>query len=159
MRLYVIGIPLGIGLACVGGLLFLASMRPPRENGLTDEPRHPVLLEMLIQTARMGGKRAVPVSTKDVKNRPVQIAVEPMAKPEFVYFIEDGCPCSYTAEPLFHALYRQFGGRVDFIGVTNADKKGAEDWLREMGAPYPLISDPELKIIHDYEAKTPRTPR
>jgi peroxiredoxin len=90
---------------------------------------------------------------KDATGADVIVGDHQAKKPQFVYFVLDGCPCSFDAEPLFHDLYKRFKGNVDFVSVTNGDLEKAKLWRTELSVPYPVIPDPKEEIIHAYGAK------
>ena len=92
----------------------------------------------------------------DTTGKPVQIGGQG-SKPQFLYFVKKGCPCSFDAEPVFHRLFAHFGGKVDFIAVTDAEfadaKKWATDkWATNVGVPYPVVSNPKLDVMEAYQA-------
>ncbi|AIE87653.1 peroxiredoxin family protein [Fimbriimonas ginsengisoli] len=155
MRLAYLSIPAGLALACAGAALMLASREPHSASGTFLEPnvRHLVTQAMMEETAAQMRKVAPTMSALDSEGKPVTLGVRNAKRPQFVYFVLDGCPCSYDAEPLFHKLSRKFLGKVDFVSVTNAGQKKAHDWSVQMLVNYPVVPDPEKKIIHAYEAK------
>lgn len=73
-------------------------------------------------------------------------------RPVFLVFIKDGCPCSEDASPLYERLFRAYGERVRFLGVINGDVEVARSWAAANRVSYPILADPELAIIHAYEA-------
>lgn len=118
------------------------------------EVRHKVTPEMTVETNALAKKVAPNYFVKDSEGQDVMIAPPSSEKPQFLYFVLDGCPCSYDAEPLFHDLYRNFKDKVDFVSVTDANKEKARAWSVQMLVPYPVIPDPEKTIIHGYEARS-----
>ena len=78
----------------------------------------------------------------------------PSEHPRFVYFVKEGCPCSYDAEPLFRDLHKQLEGKIDFVAITDADAKGAKKWASEMSVAWPLVSDPKAHAMRVYGAKS-----
>jgi len=144
---------------CLGGLLWVeakARSEMPYSSSkdiFSSEPRHLVTQQMTAETqARQNALEPV-VNTFDVAGKPVSIGSRTAPRPEFVYFVVDGCPCSFDAEPLFHDLYKQFKGSVDFVSVTNGSLEKAKLWSSELSVPYPVVADPKEEIIHAYGAK------
>ncbi len=160
MRLLVVTIPAGCLLACLGGLLLLQarvrSMNPYSDGAgtvISNEPPHLVTDKMTAETEARKNKIVPTIEAQDVLGAKVTIGSHDGAKPQFVYFLVDGCPCCFSAEPLFHDLYKQFQGQIDFVAVTNAEPSAAKTWQSEMTPPYALVSDPKEKIISAYGAK------
>jgi peroxiredoxin len=154
MKIFWIGLSAGLALASAGTLLYTQSLRPHVSSPeiLEGLPKHPVTDEMLLATDAKSQKLAPAFSVRDTKGRTVTIAPPVADKPQFVYFVLDGCPCSFESEPLFQDLYRQFDGQVEFVAVTNADEKKAAQWQTQMSVPYPVVADPQLEIVRAYEA-------
>jgi hypothetical protein len=146
-------VPSVLSLACAGALYGAAlKARQASEYDPFKEFPHPVTAPMTAATGAMALKTATPFAMKDAFGKPVQIGGAGLARPQFVYFINHGCPCSYAAEPLFHALAEQFKGKVDFVGVTNASDDDAKKWVNENSVPYPVAPNPKLDVMHAYGA-------
>lgn len=120
---------------------------------LSNQPRHLVTAQMTVETEARKNKLEPTFQVADVSGKPVTIGSRNASRPQFVYFVLDGCPCSFDAEPLFHDLYEHLNGAVDFVSVTDAGLAKAKDWNSQMGVPYTVVSDPKLDIIHAYGAK------
>jgi peroxiredoxin len=155
MRLFWIALPAGLALASAGGLLMLAAQGPHYGGPqLTKVPvRHDVTKDMVVATDAQSKKVAAAFELKDIEGRSVAIAPANGERPQFLYFVLDGCPCSFDAEPLFHRLYERYKGKVDFISITDGDEKKARDWNGQMLVPYTLISDPSLEVVRAYKAR------
>jgi len=119
---------------------------------ITVLPRHPVTNEMLYSASCQSDKVAPFFKLQDVHGSPVQLGGAG-ARPQFVYFILDGCPCSVNAQPLFNELYQRFNGKVDFVAVTNADPSQAIDYAGATTVLHPIVSDPKLDIMKAYGAR------
>jgi len=155
MRLYWITVPAGLALACTGLLLWrLGSAAHYTVSDVQPSiVRHLVTEQMIAETAAAANKLESTITTTDVDGHKRTLGSHDGAKPQFVYFVLDGCPCSYDAEPLFHDLYKQFDGKIDFVSVTNASLDKAKQWSGDLNVPYPVIPDPQEKIIHAYGAR------
>jgi len=128
----------------------------PNSNSVdivTNQPRHLVTEAMTAETEARLNKLEPAITASDVNGTTVSIAPSNGQRPQFVYFVLDGCPCSFDAEPLFHDLYKQFKGHVDFVSVTNGTLEKAKLWNSELSVPYPVVPDPKEEIIHAYGAK------
>lgn len=151
-----ITLPAGLALASGGGLMLLLANRP-HTSGPTFEVgqvRHLVTPEMSQGAKAQMKKVATGFATKDYEGKPVAIAPPHMDRPQFVYFVLDGCPCSFDAEPIFHRLAKRYEGKIDFVSVTNGDVQKARDWSVQMLVPYPVVPDPNKEIIGAYAAKS-----
>ena len=155
MRLIWVTAPAGLALASIGLLLMRMGNAPHYSSTdiKLDEPRHLITEKMLAETAALSNKLEKSFSVTDVSGKALTIGSSRANKPQYIYFIVDGCPCSYDAEPLFHDLYKQFNGAVDFVSVTNAVPEKAKQWYTELSVPYSVVSDPKQEIIQSYEAK------
>ena len=120
----------------------------------TSKPRHPVTAEMTALTDAKTKKIAPGYQTEDFEGKPVTIAPPDGRRPQFVYFVLDGCPCSFDAEPLFHRLHKRYKGKIDFVSVTDAGREKARDWSVQMLVPYAVVPNPEKNIMRAYEAKS-----
>ncbi len=153
MRPVLLAIPSFLALASAAGLLAVALKAKNSESfDVNEVPKHPVTTDMMVKTGAMKTKIATAFTTKDTNGAPIQIAGNGLKRPQFVYFVNNGCPCSYAAEPLFHSLADQFKGQVDFISVTNASAADAKKWIAEMQVTYPVVPDPKVEIMHAYGA-------
>lgn len=113
-------------------------------------PRHPVTPKMEKSVAVEKGKPAPVFALKDTRGRDVRIGDSD--RPQFVYFIQDGCPCSVEAEPLFQDLERRYHGKIDFVAVTDAKPEVAYRWVTDMAVTYPVVSRPSADVMHAYSA-------
>jgi len=116
--------------------------------------RHPVTAEMENATNSKSLKNAPGYVVPDAEKNLVAIAPPHAARPQLVYFVLDGCPCSADAEPLFHDLAKRYQGKVDFVSVTDADPVKAKRWKDQQRVPYPVVPDPKKEIIRAYDAKS-----
>ncbi len=155
MKLIWITAPAGLALACIGLLLSHLANEPHYSSTeiKAGEPRHLVTERMLAETGALSNKLEPTIQTVDVDSHKVTLGNHKASRPQYVYFVNDGCPCSFDAEPLFHDLSKQFKGKVDFISVTNANLEKARQWSAELNVPYPVVSDPKERIIQSYGAK------
>ncbi|SIO64926.1 Peroxiredoxin [Singulisphaera sp. GP187] len=74
-------------------------------------------------------------------------------RPTVLIFIKDGCPCSEAADPCFRRLFTAYGDRVAFLGIIDGESPEAARWTREHDTPYPVIADPDLKVVNAYHAE------
>lgn len=155
MRALYLSIPAGLALTCAGIALYLKSQEAHVESvDIVDaKVRHFVTPQMIEETSRQTLRPAPPFKAVDSEGKGVDIAQKGMPRPQFVYFVLDGCPCSIDAEPLFHDLQKRYLGKIDFVSVTDANKANAHRWSVQMLVNYPVVPDPDKKIIHAFGAR------
>ncbi len=73
--------------------------------------------------------------------------------PAVLIFIKDGCPCSRTADTFLQRLHTAGRGWVPFYGVIDGGVSVAERWAEETQTVFPILADPDRKIIHTYGAE------
>ncbi|MFI5384634.1 MAG: TlpA family protein disulfide reductase [Fimbriimonadales bacterium] len=154
MRLAAILVTLGVAFAAAGGIMTYVALEPKSGAPANSVPevRHPVSSQMLLEASRMSERASPLFKLEDAHGIPVQLGGSG-AKPQFVYFILEGCPCSLDAQPLFNALYRRYKDKVDFIGVINAGKATALDYAGQTTTLHPIVCDPDLRLIRAFGVK------
>lgn len=70
-----------------------------------------------------------------------------------IYFINHDCPVNADAVAHFNKLASAYAGKVGFIGVINGDKSTFTTWQKKFNAPFPVVLDPDLKIIRAFKAQ------
>ena len=68
-------------------------------------------------------------------------------------FIKEGCPCSLAAQPFFNLLFDAYGKHARFFGVFDGSVSKAKKWAMQNQAAFPLLSDPDLRTVHEYKAE------
>lgn len=114
--------------------------------------RHPVTPEMLKAAGAMSTKAAPFFERKDLRGQDVRIGGAG-ERPQFVYFILSGCPCSVDVQPLFNKMAARYGDKADFIGVINVGPEKAKDYAGENTVLHPIVSEPGLQVMKAYGAK------
>ena len=136
--------------------MYYAALKPvPIKNDfpfVESHVRHPVTEEMLMAAGKFSAKPAPFFKLKDIHGNAAQIGGAGK-KPQFVYFILKGCPCSVDAQPLFNRMYARYKDKVDFIGVISSGVSDAKDYAGENNVLNAVVSDTDKKIIHAYGAK------
>jgi peroxiredoxin Q/BCP len=72
--------------------------------------------------------------------------------PVHLYFIKEGCPVNHRAAPHVTKIDSTYSGKAKIIGVYNGSLAGAKRWASRYGAKYPILADPDLKIIRSFGA-------
>lgn len=70
-----------------------------------------------------------------------------------LYFIKIGCPVNHRAAPFFNRIAGAYGPQANLVGVINGSLSEAKAWAKEYGAKFPILADPDLKIIQAYGAQ------
>ena len=73
--------------------------------------------------------------------------------PFIVIFIKESCPCSEEAEPFFQRLQAAVAGQIKIVGVIEGSLATAETWVKQHQTPYPILPDPESRIIRGFGAE------
>ncbi len=147
---------LGSLFAAGGGLLaYVAHAAPRGVPGLVESPavRHIVTRTMEEESAARTRKPAPVFGLASYDGKPVHLGGA-RERPTFVYFVKEGCPCSFDANPFYKDLAKAMAGDVEFVAVTDADAEGARRWSTELGVPYPVVSDPKAEVMKAYNAKS-----
>lgn len=155
MKLAAVLVPIALVLAFAGALMYRAgTARTASTSDLVaaTKVRHPVTESMLKATGAMSRRAAPYFKVQDAHGKPVQIGGSGN-RPQFVYFILKGCPCSIEAQLYFNRVYDRFHGRADVIGVINTDRGGALDFAGQSSVLGPIVADEPLTIIHAFGAK------
>jgi peroxiredoxin len=108
---------------------------------------HPVTPAMLTTAGRVSGRQVTALVAEGADGLAYSPAAEARRRPLVLVFIKDGCPCSEAAEPFFQHLHDAYGGRAAFLGVIDGDRELAKAWAHRQRVPYPVLSDPDHRII------------
>lgn len=73
-------------------------------------------------------------------------------KDVFLYFISESCPVNAQAFKYYERLSKAYAGKARLVGVINADAAGYKAWAKQFKASFPVLYDPDLKIIRAYKA-------
>jgi peroxiredoxin len=108
---------------------------------------HPVTPAMLQSAGKWSGSRVPTTQLAGSDGLTLSIADIAQDRVAVLFFIKEGCPCSELAEPYFHRLYGAYGTRAAFIGVIEGNASVAGKWARRHRSPYPVLADPDLRVI------------
>ncbi len=136
-----------IGIAACGVTLAILARNVPVE---TTEPRHPITSLMLTEAEQKATKPAPEFAVPDDRGKVQTLASFSKNGPVFMLFILDGCPCSIEAQPVFSDLWRAYGQRVQFVGVSNSTVPKAALLRKDLEVPFPVLADQKLDIMRSY---------
>lgn len=75
-------------------------------------------------------------------------------KPLVLYFVKSTCATNGDAIGFYKDLQKSYGDRVNFYGVINTGKDGAEQWKQGFNVEFPLLLDPKREIMKDYSVES-----
>ncbi|MDR3635875.1 MAG: redoxin domain-containing protein [Isosphaeraceae bacterium] len=116
-------------------------------------PPHVATPAMVKATEEMAQRSAPLFRTAASDGKTYSLADLAREGPLALFFIKDRCPCSRAAEPFFNQLDEAYGDRVRFFGIIDGDVAVAQRWGAENHVPFPILCDPELKIVREYKAE------
>jgi len=144
-----------------GGLMGQFVVKDPKASGKSTaqaiefRPRqdHPVSADKAREATRRVGTIAPDFQEKDLDGRPIVLASLAREKPVVLFFIEPRCPCSKDASPYFDRLRAEYGDACTIVGVIDADPELARTWTKQVDVHFPIIADPDQKLIRTYAAE------
>ena len=140
----------------MGDFLVVKDPATIRKDALNFRARmeHPLTPELIAAAARQAQTQANAFSSTDLTGKSLSLASLTKNKPLVLFFIERDCPCSRDAAPFLDKLQTQYGEACTVVGVINANAELSGEWAKTVGVTFPIIADPDLKIIHSYHAKS-----
>ncbi len=96
------------------------------------------------------GEKAPAFSTVDASGKSHTVASLTKSKPVILYFNKDGCPVNKKALPYMQKIAQTYGAGANIVGVYNGDAKRAKEWTTKFKLTFPMLADPEYKIIDSY---------
>jgi len=121
---------------------------------IESEKKHLVTPEMLAATEKASQTAAPAFQAEATDGKTYDLAELTKSGPVVLAFVKEGCPCSVESQPYFNRLFEAYGTKVPFFGVIDGPVNRAEKWGRVNDAAFPILSDVDLMIIHDYKAES-----
>ncbi len=118
-----------------------------------DQIEHPLTTAMELAVSRWSKQVAPDFATNDTSGRSFSLASLTKDRPLVLFFVEAGCPCSRDAAPFLDRIRAQYGDYVNVVGVIAAKQEVARAWVKQVGVQFPVIADPDKKIIAAYGAE------
>jgi peroxiredoxin len=87
----------------------------------------------------------------DVDGRPYTLSSD--TKPVLLFFVERECPCCVGAKPFLERVRSKYKDVLDTVAVIDADVPRAKKWSDSVTALFPVLSDPEQKVVKQYRAE------
>lgn len=153
MKIRIIAIAASLALVSAGALLAYMAQTPVVVNEpiVDAEPRHPVTPEMTAAASSKAKRSAPGYAGEDAYGKPYSVGSPAADRPQFIYFIKDGCPCSIEVQPLFNDLAKRYQGQIDFVGIIDRDTKDARRYHTDMLMHGQIVADPKLEIIKAWD--------
>lgn len=124
------------------------------EDSATPKKTHRATAEMIAAVDKAAGNQAPDFIAPASDGKMYRLSEITKDGPAVLIFIKEGCPCSRSADGFHQRVHAAGRGWVPFYGVINGDVKTAERWVELTGSIFPILADPELKIIKSYEAES-----
>src|SRR5688572_20248073 len=106
----------------------------------------------LAQGPKLGTKAAA-FTAKDMAGKTHTLSSLMKKGPVVLYFIKHDCPVNAEVVKYYNGVAGAYKGKASFVGVINGDKATASTWAAKFKPTYPVLLDPEMKIIRSYEAQ------
>jgi hypothetical protein len=116
-------------------------------------PKHPVTPNQLAASNAVVQRVIDDLVVTDAEGRSLDWPALSEGRPVVIVFIKVGCPCSVEFEPYFHRLAEAYRGAVRFVGIIDGDGARARRYAETNSVPYPIIADPETRLIGRFDAK------
>lgn len=133
------------------GLLFAVLTQRSQDMQFDPRVRHYVSKRMISETEKMATQTAAPFLLKDIKGVPHGLSDLTKDGPVLLYFINQTCPCSVDAEPMFNAFAVAYP-QAKVVGVIDCEGPPAQKWADENQSNHTILVDPLNKTMADYKA-------
>jgi len=114
---------------------------------------HPVTEKMHAEAMAMTANKAADFSQPDAAGRVLSLSALTKSKPLLLYFIDKECPCCVTALPVVERVREAYREELNVVGVISAGGLDAKKWVDANQPSYPVLQDPDLRVIKAYKAK------
>lgn len=121
------------------------------EMGMRKQQDHVVEGSSVQQVTELVGTQAPVFSLPDVTGKEFTLAVQ--QKPVLLFFVERECPCCVGAKPFLERVRSQYKDVLDTVAVIDADQPQAKKWSDSVTALFPVLSDPQQKVVKAYRAQ------
>jgi peroxiredoxin len=116
--------------------------------------RHTATDAMILASDRAAGIAAPNFEATATDGKTYRLAEMVKDGPAVLLFIKNGCPCSRAADPFLQRLHTAGRGWVPFYGVIDGGVEVAEGWAEQNHTVFPILADPEMKIIRAYHIES-----
>lgn len=74
-------------------------------------------------------------------------------KPTVLYFIKASCPTNEQAVRFYQRVHTAYKGKVNLVGIIDGDKAAYESWNARHKVDFPVIFDPQKRLISQFKAQ------
>lgn len=74
-------------------------------------------------------------------------------RPLFLYMIQASCGMNAQAVKYYERIFKAYNGKPNFIGIFDGNAKTYQAWQKIYKVSFPILLDPEMKIIDAYHAE------
>lgn len=106
-----------------------------------------------LSLAALGSATNVPAFSATATDGKTYTAQTFTQRPTIIVFLMEGCPSNKTGAPLINDLAAQLKGKVEVVGIMNADLTKVKAEVKEHAMQFPVIADPQKTIIKGFGAK------
>lgn len=124
-----------------------------KDLNLRDQKDHPVDPKMQEAADGLEGRIAPAFELPDETGTMRSLASFIGDRPALLFFIEKDCPCCLGAKHFMERLGSMYRGHLSVIGIINASGKTAESWRRVTRPKFPVLEDPQQRVIRQYDAE------
>ncbi len=82
-----------------------------------------------------------------------KVSLSEMKGPTFVVFWKQRCPHNKAASAIFNEMKKNYGEKLNFVGLVNTDAAGAKKWTEQFSLNYPLLADADKAVTKAYGLK------
>jgi len=122
-----------------------------RELGMRKQQDHVVTGESAKQVSSLLGTDAPGFTLADIEGKTLTLATQD--RPVLLFFVEQECPCCVGAKPFLERVRSKYKDVLDTVAVIDADVPRAKKWSDSVTALFPVLSDPEQKVVKQYRAE------
>lgn len=104
------------------------------------------------------GKAAPDIDQVDAAGKPFRLRDSLNKGPVLVYFISTTCPVTDAASKYYERIHKAFPkDKFTVVGIVNDEKEGFIEWNKEHKLTFPVVCDPQYKVIRAYAVSTAPT--
>ena len=74
-------------------------------------------------------------------------------RPVFLYMIQASCGINAKAVRYYEAMFKAYKDKPNFIGLFDGNAKAFQAWQKVYKVSFPVLLDPNLKVIHAYHSE------
>jgi len=115
---------------------------------------HPVTEKMQAEAAAMSENRAPDFNEPDVHGARLSLSSLTQDKPLLLFFIDEECPCCVTVHPVVERVREAYRRELNVVGVIDVGGERARKWFEANKPSFPVLQDPDFKLIRAYKAQS-----